>query len=76
MNQLINDEAVYRTALATPGLLNIYTRTFEDYLLLDIVRKLNSFKTCWALQPPWPTLIPKIFSFSKYIEILGTLKRQ
>ena len=26
MNQLINDEAVYRTAPATPGLLNIISR--------------------------------------------------
>ena len=24
INELINDEAVYRTALATPGLLNMY----------------------------------------------------
>ena len=26
MNELINDKAVYRTAPATPGLLNIYRK--------------------------------------------------
>ena len=30
MNELINDEAVYRTALATPGLLIISNRGYQE----------------------------------------------
>ena len=50
MNELINDEAVYRTAPATPGLLKIMYREEE------ITKKSVSFsrycQNCQALPPP------------------------
>ena len=37
MNQLINDEAVYRTAPATPGLLNIPSEAVSTIKLCELV---------------------------------------
>ena len=38
MNQLMNDKAVYRTAPATPGLLNIPSPNLKSR---NIIKKLN-----------------------------------
>ena len=44
MNQSINDEAVYRTALATPGLLITIKQKVCLIFLIEFFLKLTSFR--------------------------------
>ena len=64
MNQSINDEAVYRTAPATPGLLNI---TF--HLVLGLRKCSNFHKLFNKVSGSFPS--PWIITSSHYVE-LGT----
>ena len=49
MNELMNDEAVYRTAPATPGLLNICLTTTDPCLPI-IAQKCNDAYYSWSSQ--------------------------
>ena len=39
INELMSDKAVYRTALATLGLLNIFLHKFNVHTALDLKKK-------------------------------------
>ena len=47
MNQSINDEAVYRTAPATPGLLNISDRKCNSKLCPQPTKEKNKGANFW-----------------------------
>ena len=52
MNQLINDKAIYRTASATPGLLNIsYSKLWRSLTLCALTVILGAYPKLWRQLP-------------------------